>query len=163
LFSLHRRLSAARKTSIDVRLTDEWPTEAHIRYLEMIQSIVGRMGTNSFLAKGWALTVAGAIYGFAATHLNSWISLAGLASTLGFWWLDAYYLRSERLFRSLYHEACAPNASVSIFSLDITKYKKSHGATWPRIVFSATLFIFYGAIFLVGTGFAVASMMHDGS
>jgi hypothetical protein len=82
------------------------------------------MATNSFVAKGWALTVAGVIYGFAANHLNPWIASAGLLPSLGFWWLDAYYLLHERLFRCLYNDAHTPSTSVALFAMNIRPYKK---------------------------------------
>ncbi len=145
---------------IDVRLRDEWPSEARIRHLEMIQSIVTRMATNSFLAKGWALTVAVAVYGFATSHLNPWICLTGLLSSVGFWWLDAYYLRAERSFRCLYSDASTPDTSVKLFSLSIADYKNSRDITWGAVLFSITLCIFYGLLLLVGVGFAVASAIH---
>ena len=150
-------------TPIDFRLTDEWPTEAHIRHLEMIQSIVARMATNSFLAKGWALTIAVAAYGFAVSHLNPWICLAGILSSLGFWWLDAYYLRAERSFRCLYNAACKPGTAVEIFSLNVGDYKKDQNLAWGRVFFSATLFIFYGMLLIVGVGFVIASVTHSTS
>jgi hypothetical protein len=146
---------------IDVRLADQWPSEARIRYLEMIQSIVARMATNSFLAKGWALTVAGAIYGFAASHLESMVSLAGLVATIGFWWLDAFYLRAERKFRCLYRDACNPNSSVALFSLDVAAYATNKDVAWRDVFFSLTLRIFYGALFIVGLGFLIASVAHN--
>lgn len=150
-----------RGQRIDVRLTGEqWPTEPRIRHLEMIQSIVTRMATNSFVAKGWALTVAGAIYGFAANHLNPWIASAGLLATLGFWWLDGFYLRAERIFRCLYIDAAKPDTSVELFSLDIRGYRNEDVAKWRKVLFSMTLRIFYGAITLVGIGFIVAGIVH---
>ena len=60
--------------------TSPEPTEARIKHLEFIQSVITRMATNSFLAKGWALTVAGALYGFAVNHLNPWIASGPHAS-----------------------------------------------------------------------------------
>ena len=150
-----------RNQRIDVRLTGEqWPTEPRIRHLEMIQSIVTRMATNSFVAKGWALTVAGAIYGFAANHLNPWIASAGLLATLGFWWLDGFYLRAERVFRCLYIDAAKPNTAIELFSLDIQRYRNHDVAKWHKVLFSLTLRIFYGVITLVGIGFIAASIVH---
>jgi hypothetical protein len=146
---------------IDVRLRDEWPTEAHIRHLEMIQSIVTRMATNSFLAKGWALTVAVAVYGFAIAHLNPWVCLAGVFSSLGFWWLDAFYLRAERCFRCLYNAACKSGSTVEIFSLNISEYKSKENISWWNVFFSVTLLIFYGLLVVVGVGFIIASVHHD--
>ena len=37
-------------------------TEIYVRYLEMIQDIITRMATNSFMIKGWAITILAAIF-----------------------------------------------------------------------------------------------------
>src|ERR1700735_1793798 len=81
------------------------PSDAQVKHLEFIQLVIARLGTNSFLAKGWALTVAGALYGFAVTHLNPSIALLGLVPVIAFWWLDSFFLRTERLYRCLYEDA----------------------------------------------------------
>jgi hypothetical protein len=130
--------------------TNDWPSEARIRHLELIQSVVSRLATNSFLTKGWALTVAGAVYGFSASHLNPWIAAVGFMPTLGFWWLDAYFLRQERLFRCLYNDARQPATPVVLFSMQIGIYKSNPIARWPRVLFSITLLIFYGILTLTG-------------
>jgi hypothetical protein len=38
---------------------------AWLKHLEFIQAVITRLANDSFLRKGWALTVAGAFYGFA--------------------------------------------------------------------------------------------------
>lgn len=40
--------------------------DGQIRHLELIQTVAARMGNNSFLIKGWALTLMGALLAFAA-------------------------------------------------------------------------------------------------
>lgn len=72
--------------------------EFPVRYLEMIQAVVTRMGTNSFALKGWALTIVAAILAFAG---KKYISVA-LVPVLMFWILDAFYLRLERQYRALF-------------------------------------------------------------
>ncbi len=37
--------------------------DSHVKHLEMIQSVVARLGNNAFLIKGWAITVAAAFVG----------------------------------------------------------------------------------------------------
>jgi hypothetical protein len=76
---------------------------ARIKHLEMIQAVVSRLAGNSFLVKGWALTLAGAFLGFAVTTHERALAMASIAPTLIFWVLDTYFLRSERLFRVLYN------------------------------------------------------------
>ena len=138
-----RQSPIKRRRQVEIRLTgEEWPSEARIRHLELIQSIVTRLATNSFVAKGWALTVAAAIYGFAANHLNPWIASASLVPTLGFWWLDAYFLLHERLFRCLYNDAQKPTTSVELFSMNTRAYRKGENTTWPSVFLSITLIVF---------------------
>jgi hypothetical protein len=60
--------------------------------------------SDSFLMKGWALTVAGAFYGFAVKGTAWQVAAIGLMPVVVFWGLDAYFLRQERLFRGLYDQ-----------------------------------------------------------
>src|SRR6266511_2455864 len=76
--------------------------DAQVKHLEFIQAVIGRLANNSFLMKGWALTVAGLIFGFTSKR-GSWrIAAAAFLPVAAFWGLDAYFLRQERLFRRLY-------------------------------------------------------------
>jgi hypothetical protein len=140
---------------------ERWPSHARIYHLEFIQDVISRLATNSFVTKGWCLTVAGAIYGFAANHLNPWIASVGLIPTLGFWWLDAYFLRQERLFRCLYDDARQPDTPVALFSMHIVLYKSNAFVRWRRVAFSLTLLLFYGMIFLAGLAILAAGIAHE--
>lgn len=140
---------------------EDWPTDARMKHLEFIQSVISRLATNSFVTKGWALTVAAAIYGFSADRLNPWIAAVGFAPTLGFWWLDAYFLRQERLFRCLYDDARQPDTPIALFSMHIVVYKANPLARWRRVIFSVTLLIFYGILVVTGAVILGAGIAHD--
>lgn len=71
-----------------------------IKHLDMVQAVVARLGSNGFVIKGWAVTVAGAFQGFGITRENAWLALAGVLPTCLFWFLDSSFLRSERAFRA---------------------------------------------------------------
>ena len=62
------------------------------------------MAGNSFLLKGWTVTIAAALFALAAKDSNRRFAVLALFPSLAFWGLDAYYLRQERLFRRLYDE-----------------------------------------------------------
>lgn len=141
--------------------TSAEPTEAQIKHLEFIQSVITRLATNSFITKGWALTVAGVLYGFSVNHLNPWIALTGVAPAAAFWWLDAYFLRAERLFRCLYDDARKPGTSVEVFSMNISGYRDDPNCTWRKIMFSPTLRIFYGTILILGMIIFAVSIIHQ--
>ena len=61
------------------------------------------MAANSFLLKGWSVTLSAALISLAAGKdaNRKFVILAVFAPVL-FWGLDVYYLHQERLFRALY-------------------------------------------------------------
>ena len=100
--------------------------DAQIKHLEFIQAVITRLANNSFLMKGWALTVAGLIFGFAA-----------------------YFLRQERLFRRLYDAVRRSDPPVEPFSMD-TRDHAAAVPSWLATALSGTLLPFYGVVVLVG-------------
>src|SRR6266481_6277359 len=73
-----------------------------VKHLEFIEGVVSRMASNSFLLKGWSVTLGVALLGLAAKDSNAKFALLALFPPIVFWGADAYYLRQERLFRKLY-------------------------------------------------------------
>jgi hypothetical protein len=123
--------------------------DAQIKHLEFIQAVISRLANDSFLMKGWALTVAGLIFGFAADQ-GSWrIAAAALLPMVAFWGLDAYFLRQERLFRRLYDAVRQSDPRVEPLSMD-TRGHAATVASWWATVFSGTLLPFYGVVVLIG-------------
>ncbi len=77
-------------------------TSDYIEHLKMIQQVITRMADNSFKYKGWCITLVSALLALAAKDQQPGYALIGLIPAVFFWWLDAYYLRQERLFRRLF-------------------------------------------------------------
>jgi hypothetical protein len=136
-------------------------SEAALKHLEFIQNVIARLATDSFLMKGWALTVSGAIFGFAASHLSWPVATVGLLPALSFWFLDSYFLRQERLYRSLYGCVARQDPTVPLFSMDPSAYKNVN--SWPNAFYSVTLLVFYGALVIAGLILIVASLVHHGA
>lgn len=82
------------------------------KYLPLIQGAINRLASNSFLLKGWSVTVATALFGLAAKESQPRLALLALLPILAFWGLDGYYLGYERRFRKLYGEAVAGMATA---------------------------------------------------
>lgn len=123
--------------------------EARIRHLELVQGVISRLGTNSFLVKGWAITVSGAFLGFAITEKKWGLAVISLQTTVLFWGLDAYFLRAERLFRALHDEVLTEK--VPPFSMDTRHLVRSTTtAAWGSVIFSITLRLFYGLLTISG-------------
>jgi hypothetical protein len=105
------------------------------KHLEFLQAVIARQAGNGFLIKGWALTVCAAAYGFAASQHQPAVAAVGAAAALGFWYLDAFYLRQERLFRCHY-DTVASSTGGTDFSMCTDGYK-SRFRSQPRAVRAA--------------------------
>ncbi len=126
-----------------------------IKHLEFIQAAITRFSTSSFLIKGWALTIAAAIFAVLANQLNVAIAVSGLVPVLAFWFLDGYFLWQERLFRCLYDDVRKPDSNIEPMSMSTASY--SNAKTWRAAAFSATLVLFYGGLAVIDLGLIGAS------
>ena|SRR5256885_2219328 len=110
-----------------------------LEHLKMIQAAVGRMAQNSFVLKGWSVTLVTAMVALAVSDKNRAYAALALFPAIVFWGLDAYYLRQERLFRSLHDSVCKSKTDdVSPFSLS-TKGSRRHVSSWARTLFAPTI------------------------
>ena len=115
------------------------------KHLEFIQNIITRMASNSFLLKGWCVTIIAALFALSIKESDFRLYLATLIPTVMFWLLDSFYLWQEKMFRSLYDEVRLCDENNIDFSLDIRKYKKKR--EFINIVFkNITTAGFYGVI-----------------
>ncbi|MER7304319.1 hypothetical protein [Streptomyces griseoluteus] len=126
-----------------------------IKHLELIQAVVTRLANGSFLIKGWTMTVAGIFFGLAANNLSWKIATTGMIPIVGFWLLDSYYLRQERLFRKLYDDVRKSDPSIEPFSMNISLYHQQ--VPWGKVIRSHTMANFYGVLFLVASAFAIGA------
>lgn len=122
--------------------------EVHREYLfkevDLVQEITKRMANNSFLIKGWTITLVVATLLLKGDQVQIYISLLPL---LAFWFLDAYFLQQERLYRKLYNWIVANRLNTDDFLFDMNAYRfKDEVQSRLRIMFSITLLTFYGLI-----------------
>jgi hypothetical protein len=124
--------------------------DGKIAYLEMIQGVISRMASNSFLLKGWTVTLVVGLLAFAnVKEMDSKFVLLALVPTLFFWFLDGFFLHQEWLFRKLFERAATLDVNQKIdFSMNtqpyLSKVKKLH-----RAILSKTLLMFYPPIIIV--------------
>lgn len=114
-----------------------------IKHLEFIEATISRFNSNSFVIKGWAITIFCALLALFANGGNVpylWISFC---PTLLFWALDGFYLMKEKEYRRLYDEVAniTTMASVKPFDMCTDKYKSKHG--YVKALFSKTIDSFY--------------------
>lgn len=113
-----------------------------LKHLEFIQAGIGRMAANSFLLKGWSVTLVAALFALAAKDANSKYFIVAYLPVAVFWVLDAYFLMQERRFRALYDDVRTRQHDVIDFSMDTSRFKIGRN-TWPGSFLSPTLLIFY--------------------
>ncbi|MHA5123193.1 hypothetical protein R5Q06_03245 [Oenococcus oeni] len=91
-------------------------------HLQIIESTISRMASNSFLIKGWSLTALGGLIAlYVANQSKSWsydLLLVCLGACILFWINDAYYLNLERCFRKLYASVASQTEEKIDFSMD---------------------------------------------
>jgi hypothetical protein len=117
------------------------------KHLELIQAVITRMAGNSFLLKGWAVTLVSALFALAAKDSSKhYVLLTYIPATM-FWILDGYFLRQEKLFRKLYDGVRLRSDETTDYSMDTAPYK-SQVPSWFGVMISGTLLIFYGALLI---------------
>ena len=120
--------------------------EKKISHLNMIQSIITRMGNNSFALKGWAVGIMVAVYAFAGNS-NVKAVIVTLMPLIVFWFIDTYYLMLERKFRCLYDDVRIKDEKDIDFSMNPNDVKinldevKKYG--FFSIFFSKSVLPFY--------------------
>ena len=115
--------------------------------VEFIQNIINRMAHNSFLIKGWTVTLVAITLLLRGIPHQVFIAFIPL---IVFWFLDAYYLQQERLYRLLYDWVRDNRMKTEEHLLDMNAYRFSEQVhSRLRIMTSSTLFPFYGSISLL--------------
>jgi hypothetical protein len=74
-------------------------------YLTLVQGVISRMASNSFVVKGWSVTLTAALLGFAAKDNDPSFAWIAAGATAVFGLLDARYLALERVYVTMYESA----------------------------------------------------------
>lgn len=118
--------------------------EYMLKEIEIIQDIIKRMAFNSFMIKGWAITLVVVSLLLKRTEYQVWIAFIPL---LVFWFLDAYFLWQERMYRKLYEWVISNRMKTDEHLFDMNAYRfKDTVQSRIRIMFSITLGWLYGSI-----------------
>lgn len=128
--------------------------------IDLIQSCISRMAQNSFMVKGWMITLLTVIIALLPKTFNiRLLCILGIVITSCFWYLDGFFLKTEKLYRWKYEWIIKNRYESDDFFYDLNPYNKK---TWikndddsektePNIVsimFSKTLLPMYVPLFL---------------
>jgi hypothetical protein len=129
-------------------------SDAEQKHLELIQGVIARLAQNSFLLKGWSVTLVAALLALASRNPSCYLVVVAVFPALVFWGLDAFYLGQERHFRDMYRDARAKEIEV----LEIDPYNYESGITgWLGEVFSRSVAPFHLVIVGVVTVATIVS------
>ena len=110
------------------------------------------MAFYSFLIKGWAVTLVVVTLLLKGTRHQIWLAFVPL---LVFWFLDAYFLWQERMYRKLYAWVINNRLKTDEHLLDMNAYRfRNEVQSRFRIMFSVTLGWFYGTIAVLVAAYA---------
>jgi hypothetical protein len=76
-------------------------------HLALIQGVITRMAGNSFLIKGWTVTLVAGLSALAADKSDRAFAWLAVGVVVIFACLDAFYLALERAYRRLYVDVAA--------------------------------------------------------
>lgn len=118
-------------------------SDKKIKHMEFVQAVITRMNTNSFLLKGWAITLVVALVALAVQDSNIVYPITACMVVAVFWVLDGFFISQERRYSDLYNEVRRMDDDQIDFDMGATRFFNNKGRSWMGGMFSKTLFPFY--------------------
>lgn len=123
--------------------------------IDLIQACITRMAQNSFLIKGWCISIIAVVLALASKKLNPLLLGAVLLIPLfSFWYLDAFFLRTERMYRKMYEwvlKKRMKDDKTYLYDLNPRRFEKYVESSF-KVMLSITLRCFYGIPTLITIG-----------
>jgi len=129
------------------------------KHLDMIQSVIRRMAQNSFMIKGWSLTLVVAVFAFIKDNINGFIIPFIILPIILFGSLDAYYLMLERKYRQLYNIVRVKKEEDIDYDMKVAKGCKEDKTFYSQSLISKSILPYYGALLLVSVGVILGIML----
>lgn len=139
-------------------------TEILHKEIDLIQSVITRMASNSFLLKGWLISLIAVILVLSKDNLIvsnlTYLSIILCLPVIVFWYLDAFFLHKEKCYRKLYEWVIQnrENTDEHLYSLNYKRFEKNVPSIF-RIMFSKTLFPFYGLTLIILIALIIYNMV----
>ncbi len=139
-------------------------TEILHKEIDLIQGVVTRMANNSFLLKGWLITLIAVMLALSKDtiliHDITYLGIIMCFPVFVFWYLDAFFLHKEKCYRKLYEWVIQnrENTDEYLYSLNYKRFEKEVQSV-IRIMFSETLCPFYGLTIIILAGITIYPMV----
>jgi hypothetical protein len=118
------------------------------KHLELIQGVINRLSTNSFLLKGWSVVLVSALFALSAADSRPAYVFLAYIPAIVFWGLDGFFLWQEQLYRALYDHVRTLKHEEIDFSMSTSAFKTDNGPSWLGATLSKTLVAFHGVLLL---------------
>lgn len=139
-FFKHFKFSSLKSKLVHYFITMDLETTVIHKELDLIQDVIKRQAANSFQVKTWTMGIVTAVLAFknteifsagiASKHQSLWTSLILLLPIICFWYLDAFFLQTERKYRELFKWVIANRAAHAEFLYDLNTFeRKNYQAT----------------------------------
>jgi len=126
----------------------EYNKEELFKEIDLIHSCINRMSNFSLIIKGWTVSLVGISLSISQ---NIYIIAFLLILIFLFWYLDSFYLLTEKRYRKLYDWVVKHrlvNNKDNLFNLESSRFKSDTGNI-IKTAFSKTIWPFYISLILI--------------
>lgn len=129
-------------------------TEELHKEIDLIQGCINRMAQNSFLIKGWTVTLFAVVLALLPEKVEQnnrvLLGIVMLAISIMFWYMDSFFLATEKNYRKVYSwilQERSKNNRQLLYELNFKKFATEanlSATSLCEVAFSKTLKYFYG-------------------
>lgn len=140
--------------------------------IDLIQGCINRMAQNSFLIKGWTVTLFAVILALLPEKVEQtnkiFLGIVMLAISLMFWYLDSFFLATEKNYREMYSwilQERPKGNRLLLYELNFKEYESKANltrASMCKVAFSDTLKYFYGIPALISALYLIVQLIQIG-
>lgn len=134
---------------MSVTLQPEDIKKYFLKEIEIIENIISRMANNSFIIKGWTITLV--VISMLLSQ-DPKLRLFSIVPCIFFWGLDAYFLWLEKLYRALYDWVIVNRLSTNTYLFDLnarTRFSNQVGSIFKVMVSPSLLLFYLGLMILI--------------
>lgn len=128
---------------------DKISIEEMHKEIDLVQACITRMAQNSFMIKGWFVSIYAVILALLPEKINLYLlCITLMVVNLIFWYLDGFFLKTEKTYRKIYDwilQERPKNNRELMYQLTPNKFNGKIGeveSIW-RVMWSQTLRWFY--------------------
>ncbi len=104
--------------------------ETLYKEIDLIQTSINRMSQNSFAVKGWTIALLGVVMALLPEKFDlHFLCIVSFALILCLWYLDAFFLKTEILYRWKYNWVVKNRMNSDRFIFDLDPHNSK---TWER-------------------------------